>query len=343
MRECHLLGNSSWQEVADLLVAATSVRSLEGCQGLDVLRAARDEAKLHAAMMDDGDDGEARVGTAAERAAAADDAQQPPVHHAPWQPERHRAHTNHRTPPSMSPHSAQQQRPPQRSQALTLSARARLAPKAARSPITPHGARWRSAPLRPRTAATSASTSAPSTPTASPRGGAAPPHAASLITGGSAAENTLQLQLGRCVATVAPLVALSQRGVFLVNACRLFSHEPPLSAVQNVSAQSKAAAAALAASPRPNSLGVGYRYGGYRNDPMTAAAKRASGASKMPIPPRSPRLPAQSPRPRPPLFVVRRVAEDGNFWAGMPGPGTPDLPSSPAYGRVDFGESVVAK
>ena len=120
-------------------------------------------------------------------------------------------------------------------------------------------------------------------------------------------EASLQRLVGHVLDTLTPLIALSQRGTFLVNACRLFNHEAPLSVMLHTSQISQAASAMIERTARPPpTLAVG-DYLRARYEPRKAAARRAPGASKMPLPARPPDSPNQSPRAQRPLFLVRGV------------------------------------
>ena len=96
-----------------------------------------------------------------------------------------------------------------------------------------------------------------------------------VVCTGSALEEDCQQFLAKVLSTLTPLVALTQRGAFLVNACRLFGRETALQMQQEPSVLAKRAEAALTRRRDPNDLSmVGYRHGARPDSANNGAFER---------------------------------------------------------------------
>ena len=169
------------------------------------------------------------------------------------------------------------------------------------------------------------------------------------LTDGSAIEDVVADHMGRVMATLAPLIAKSQRGGFLVNATRMFGGQPPIQLVGGRSSEGDATAKALLERRDGSRFAVGYYYGAsQKGETKKAAAVRAKTASKMPLPPQAPRVLNQSPRRAKPIFRHAVRAEDEfnvpTMYRNWDRERNADQPDSEEarYGGAFVGESVAA-
>ena len=153
----------------------------------------------------------------------------------------------------------------------------------------------------------------------------------------------LEASTAEQIALLAPLVAPSQRGLFLVNALRSFYNKEPLTIELPPSALTEVAKAALNKPKRTRRHAVGYFHaaapgGGAKR---VAAATRAAGASKMPLPPRPPRMPNTGPRKPQNRFLVRRPNGDFSTYTSAMESTRPNYVKEESIFIIG-GESVVA-
>ena len=177
---------------------------------------------------------------------------------------------------------------------------------------------------------------------------AAPKKKASInLTGGSAMEEAVMAHMARVIASLTPLVAQSQRGSFLVNATRMFSGEPRIAITGGRSKEGEATARLLSERRDGSTYAVGYYYGA-GTGPKQPAFLRAKNSSKMPLPPKAPRVLNQSPRGPKPIFR-HAVRAEGEFnvptmyrnWDKQRHEDEQDSEVA-LYGGAAIGESVVA-
>jgi hypothetical protein len=175
---------------------------------------------------------------------------------------------------------------------------------------------------------------------------AAPPKKRAFhLTDGSAMEDSVVAHMGRVIATLAPLIAGSQRGGFLINATRMFNGEGLAQVVGGRSREGEATAKLQSERRDTIHYAVGYYYGATSQGAKKAAAVRAKNASKMPLPPSAPARLNQSPRTPKRLFVIRRPEGEFNIpttYRNWDRRAEVADSESPRYGGAYAGESVAA-